>query len=380
MNIKGYTDNKREEYINILSDLIRQDTTNPPGNEYLAATIIHKKLQQLNIPFTTHEKEKGRTNTIAKIGSKGKQVLFSAHLDVVPADDGWDTPPFEPIIKNGEMYGRGTTDNKAQCACILLIAEYLKSIEQELKNTFIFVWAADEEQGSKYGIDFLLKEKLISPNMAIIPDVGGNLEKIDIAEKGITNIQITAIGKAAHGAYPHLGTNAIIKMAKFLTKISNHELDHKSHKYLSAPTINIGTITGGSVPNSVPDSCSSVLNIRYLPSQKPESIIEELKTVAGKDFKFKILLDIPATEMEENHILIDTIIKIAKTHNIHVRRNGLSGGTDTKRFLLNNIPAVGYDFVADNLAHSANEHVTLNNLFKYAIIMCEVCQELDNSI
>ncbi len=373
---------RKSEYINLLSDLIRQKTVNPPGNEYLAAEIIEKKLDQLKIPYTLHEKEKGRTNIIARIGNSGKTILFNTHLDTVPAGDGWHSDPFEPVIKDNKLYGRGAIDDKGQAVAILLIAEYLKAHESKLRNSFVFVWAADEELGSGAGIKFLLDENLLDPDFVIIPDISGAMRKIDIAEKGVCNIRVTALGKQAHGSRPALGVSAIAAMADLISRLKDYTLEHSPHPFLSAPTINFGTIKGGSAPNTVAAKCELVLNVRYLPGQSPEGILEELKHQAEDlgTFDFEVLLDLKPTEVDPEHFIVRAIQEGAQRFGIEARPVGLSGATDTKHFLSRGIFAIGYDFTDDGLAHNADEFCDLDRLFLFAKVMVSVCFDIDHKI
>lgn len=371
---------RKDAYVKLLCDLIRAKTVNPPGDEHIAAKVVRKRLSKIGVKCKAYEKKKRRTNLIAKVGDeRGRKVLISTHLDVVPAGDGWDTDPFEPVVKDGILYGRGASDDKGQATAALLVLDCLKSIEKRLKNQYIFVFAADEEQGSSLGLHHLLKENIISPDLAIIPDVCGAMKKITIAEKGVLNLKITANGKQSHGSTPHKGVSAIACMSKFIAKLEHHILKHSLHKYLSRPTINFGTIKGGSAPNIVAGSCELIVNIRYLPSQDAGSIIAELKKISERfgEFSFEKLVDIPPTEIDDSHMLVETIRKVAERHGIKAKPYGMSGATDTKAFVMKGIPAVGYDFADDYVPHNANEYCRLDNLFRFSRIMVDVCLELD---
>jgi len=378
-----FIEKRKDSYTSLLCDLIRAKTVNPPGNEHLAAKVIRKRLSKIGVKCRAYEKKKHRTNLIAKVGNEsGSKILFSTHLDVVPAGDGWDTDPFEPVIKDNIVYGRGASDNKGQATAELLILEYLKSIENQLKNQYIFVFAADEEQGSGFGLHHLMKENIISPDFVIIPDVCGAMKNITIAEKGVLNIKITAKGKQAHGSTPQKGISAIACMSKLIAKLDHYILKHSLHKYLSRPTINFGTIKGGAAPNIVAGSCELVVNIRYLPSQTPEGIVDELNKLSERfgEFEFSILAQMPPTEVDETNILVETIKKVAEKHGINAKPKGLSGATDTKSFVLKGIPAVGFDFGDEHVAHNANEYCRLDSLFRFCRVMIDVCMELDKEV
>lgn len=369
---------KRKEYIALLKETVEQDTTNPPGNEYLVARIIKKKLDSLRIKYTVHEKEKGRTNIIARVGKPGgKKLLVAAHMDVVPAGDGWKTRPFNPVIKDNKMFGRGVADNKSSLIASLLVLEYLKQYEHVLDGQFIFAAVADEETGSTMGMEFLLKKRVFTKDnvdFAIIPDTEGEMKKIYIAEKGVLNLKVTAHGKQVHGSTPELGVNAIEKMAEFLLAIKDHELKHKKHDYLSMPTINAGSINGGIAANMVPAECECTLNIRYIPGQTPEKIIKELRGIARKIGKFSLETEVymPPHEVHPHNRFVISMIQNAEKAGIKTRLDGMSGATVAKNLALHGIPAVGFDLNSNDVAHIANEYVKIDNIFKYAKILINI--------
>jgi acetylornithine deacetylase/succinyl-diaminopimelate desuccinylase family protein len=377
---QSFIDQRKEIYTKLLCDLIRAKTVNPPGNEYLAAKIIKKRLSKIGAKYKLYEKKKNRTNIVAKVGNeKGKKLLISTHLDVVPAGDGWETDPFEPVIKDNILYGRGACDNKGQATAALLVLDYLKSIEKQLQNQYIFVFAADEECGSSFGLKYLLNEEIISPDYAIVVDISGAMKKITVAEKGFINLKITAKGKQAHGATPHKGISAIANMSKFIAKLDHYIMKHDLHKYLSRPTMNFGTIKGGSAPNTVAATCELILNIRHLPSQTPEGIVKELKTLSERfgEFDFETLVKLPPTEVDDKNILVETIRQVAEKHGIKAKPYGLNGATDAKSFIAHNIPAVGFDFGDDYVVHNANEYCKLDNLFGFCNILIDICLEMN---
>ncbi|MBW2971808.1 M20 family metallopeptidase [Candidatus Woesearchaeota archaeon] len=371
---------RKELYVKLLCELIKAKTVNPPGEEYVAAKIVKKRLSKMSVKYKLYEKKRKRTNIVAKVGNdKGKSILISAHLDTVPAGDGWSTDPFVPVIKEGVLYGRGASDNKGQAAAILLVLDYLKSVEKQLRNQYVFVFAADEEQGSVLGLKYLLNEKIVSPDFAVVPDVGGSMKKITVAEKGVLNLKVTAKGVQAHGSSPQKGVSAIVSMSKFIAKLEHHILKHQLHKFLTRPTINFGTIRGGSAPNTVAAHCECLMNIRYLPSQTPEGIIDELKEISERfgEFSFEVTARMPPTEVDEKNILVETIKHVAAKHGLDPKLKGLSGATDTKSFVLHNIPAVGFDFADDYVAHNADEYCKLENLFRFCHVLIDICLELD---
>ena len=300
---KSYFKEHREEItdylIKILKEAVNEKTVNPgrdnlkdfpyltvSGEESKVGRIIMRELDSLGVKYDVRELVKERANVIGYYGKGEPSLLIGTHMDVVPPGDGWDTDPFEAYIKDGKLYGRGVLDNKGPLVSSLVTLKILKEAGINLKGTFILGAIVSEELREKGemdpGIEFLIKHKHISPTYAIIPDIGENMEKIDIAEKGRLVLKITSTGKQAHGSTPERGVNAVIMMAELLTKLKNLKMATKGHKYLGSPSINPGVIKGGSVANIVPAKCELLIDIRYLPDQTAEGIIDEIKILQKK--------------------------------------------------------------------------------------------------
>jgi acetylornithine deacetylase/succinyl-diaminopimelate desuccinylase family protein len=375
-------ENSFDELKELLRELVKQDTTNPPGNEYLGVKVVQKFLNKYNIPYEIHSKEKGRENIIVRIGKGDKRLFSAGHLDIVPVGDlsQWKYPPFDGHVEGNIMYGRGTMDNKGSLAGLLITVKAVWEIRDQLNGIFIAAGVADEEKGSKYGTEYLMEKGLIDCNWAIIPDIGGNLMNIDVAEKGIVNIKITTHGKSAHGSTPEKGINAIEKMAEVIGILNDLSFEYEPHEFLSAPTKNIGTITGGSAPNMVADRCEIIVNIRYLPSQTPESIVADLKKKIGKminGFDITIIEYLKPSEVDPDNILVNTIIEKTKAiAGRNAKRMGLGGGTVCKTFIEKGIPAVGWGPGPSDVAHIANEYIDLKEVLDFSRVMAEIVIDL----
>ncbi len=380
--IKELVESSYDELVQLLKELVQQDTTNLPGNEYLGVRVLEKFLKKYDIPYEIHWKEKGRENIIVRIGQGNKKLFSAGHIDVVPAGDKslWKYPPFEGHVEGNIMYGRGTTDDKGPLAALFIAAKVIWQLKDKLNGTFIVSGVADEERGSAYGTDYLMEEGLIDCDYAIIPDIGGNCKFIDVAEKGVLDIKITTKGRSAHGSTPELGINAIEKMADIINALKKYQFKYTEHKYLSAPTINIGTIKGGNASNMVPDKCEIVINVRYLPSQNKNDIkknLEQYLQDIHKDTEIEIMANLNPTEVDPNNEMVRAISK--KTNEImgfEPTLSGLGGATVCKTFIENNIPAVGWSPGPDNVAHIANEYIDLKELLKFTQTMAEVVFEI----
>ncbi|MBT7902449.1 ArgE/DapE family deacylase [Candidatus Woesearchaeota archaeon] len=405
--IKKFTNNSKKESITILSKLIAAKTDNPPGNEILAVNIIKEFFQKNKIKYQIicNPKTKNRPNIIGYLGpdpkqgnksnipkkskEKIKKILLVLHTDVVPAGDNWNTPPFKATIKNGKIYGRGTSDNKGPLGAALMTLKFLKQYESKLKHQILLACVSDEETGgtSNAGIEYLLEKKLITADFTIVPDIAGNMKILDIAEKGIINLKITALGKSAHGSTPDEGINAIILLTELIQKLKNYTLKHKSHKYLSKPTINFGTILGGDAANMVAAHCETILNIRYIPSQTKNKIIAEIKKISlpleqkGKNgkFKFEVLADAKPHEINPKSKEVQIMLNLLnKELNIKASLNGISGATFAKWLNISGIPAIGWGFGNNNQAHIANEHIKEKEYHKFIEALTLICWKLSS--
>lgn len=384
-DIDEFIDAHREELIRITCDLIAAKTENPPGRERLAANIVEKYLDGLGIRHESFEKEPERTNIVARVGTGRPSLLVACHLDVVPAGDGWDQDPFKATVTNGKIVGRGASDNKGQMAPSMILAKFLKERESSLKGEFILVGAADEERGSRLGLEYLINECGLTADYAIVPDISHGMKKIDVSEKGALFVEITSHGKQAHGSQPELGINAIWNMIELLNEIRSLPFRCTSDPLFSPPTLNLGTIQGGAARNIVPGKCQAGLDIRYLPGETKDEIVERIQGIINKieradsqaRFELTVGSDLPPSAVSHDNPLIGLIQRHTEDV-IGVRPEliGLSGTTVTKQLLDRDITAVGFGPGDESQAHVANESIEVQQLVDFAKIMARVSCEL----
>jgi acetylornithine deacetylase/succinyl-diaminopimelate desuccinylase-like protein len=148
-----------KETTHVLSELIQLDTTNPPGNEHKAIEYLQKKLAAEGIASEVLERERGRSNLVARLkGSRpGKKLLLLSHVDVVPVPDPtkWKYPPFSGAVAEGYVWGRGALDMKGMTAIEYSVFTLFKRERFDFAGELLFVATADEEKGSTYGAEWL---------------------------------------------------------------------------------------------------------------------------------------------------------------------------------------------------------------------------------
>lgn len=380
--VGNYMQGEEKEIVDLACKLINAKTENPPGNEILAVQIVADFFLSLKIPYKLFEKTKDRTNIIGYIGSSGEQphaptLLVACHLDVVPAGDDWKRNPFEAWIENGRIYGRGSSDNKGQMASMMAVARFLKENESQLKGQFILAGVADEERGSALGLEYLLNECGIKADYAIIPDVAHNMKLIDVTEKGALFLEITSHGKQAHGSRPEMGINALWNMLSLLERIKRLKFSKTAHPLHTPPTVNLGSIHGGTAPNIVPALCKAQLDIRYLPDDSSDNIINDLKNIIKEvesqfsaKFDVRVISNQIPTAVPINNPLVELISKHAVTVlGTRPKPKGMSGATVTKQLIQKGIIAVGFGPGDESEAHATNESVSIKELVDFAQIM-----------
>jgi acetylornithine deacetylase/succinyl-diaminopimelate desuccinylase-like protein len=225
----------KQEVTQLLRELIRIDTTNPPGNETQAATYLAHYLANEGFKTEVIESAPGRGSVITRLKGTGEKpsLLLLSHLDVVAADPNeWTVDPFAGTIKDGYVYGRGAIDMKSMTASEVLVMELLKKNNVKLKGDVVLAATADEEQGGEEGAGYLLqnyREKIWCPYVIneggglAVPTEKGNVFTVQTAEKGILWLKIKAKGTPGHGSTPNTADNAIMRIYKVIDKIENYQ-------------------------------------------------------------------------------------------------------------------------------------------------------------
>jgi succinyl-diaminopimelate desuccinylase len=397
----GNKDHIRTEILRILKEMVAQKTVNVPtsklpnfdylsmrGEEWRVAEIVKREFDAWGIPYKVFEKQKGRPNVIGYIGkgeASDKKLFTACHMDIVPPGGGWSTDPFQMTEKNGKVYGRGVLDNKGPLASSMVAAKTMKTIigdsaiPGELQTSALADEEATDPDGIDYGVHYLMEEKLIDPTYAIIPDIGENMQKIDTAEKGRIVVRIKAKGVQAHGSTPHLGVNAIHKMARFLTLLENYILKFTPDPILKGPTVNVGEISGGAAANIVPNECACDIDIRIVPGQTPESVRQELKSLSlqvADDFEVDLQDASLPHAINPDNILVKSIQENARQFGLNPVPFGLGGGTFAKGMNQHGILSVGFGPGDDTAFHVEDEFVEIEQLVTFAHLICLIAIDL----
>ena len=384
-----FVDARRDDLKAYLADLIRARTVNPPGDEYLAAKVLTDFCDARGIAYETFAAEEGRTNVVARIGQGRPRLLVPCHFDVVPAGDGWDTDPFDPVVTEDRIVGRGAKDNKGPLAAMMVVADYLKAHEADLSGQLILAGCADEEAGSQLGMVYLLEACGLEADLAIVPDAGYEMREIDVGEKGALFLKVRAVGRQAHGSAPHKGASALWPVIDFLGRIREWRPPTPTAgpgaDLFSPPTLNVGTIHAGAAPNMVPGECEAKIDVRYLPGTDGADLIAhlrgELAAVAdhaqGVTMDLEVLSDQAPTLVQDDGGLIDALERHTEAvAGYRPVRYGQPGATVAKFLILRGIPAVGFSCGPEGVEHVAGEWTGTEDLARFAEVMLRVTLDL----
>ena len=224
----------RQEVTELLQELIRIDTTNPPGNETTAAELLRDYLEDAGVSCELYAKIPERANLVARIPGRGAgpKLLFLSHTDVVLADASeWSADPFGGELRNGEIWGRGALDMKGQVAAEAVAIASLAREGFEPAGDLIFCATADEEVGAGFGASWLCDEHgdvvrcdyLVNEGSGDRVELGGNAYYLcSVAEKMSAPFRLRVHGRSGHASMPGIADNALVKAAPLITALGSY--------------------------------------------------------------------------------------------------------------------------------------------------------------
>ncbi len=274
------------EPLALLQELVRIPSPNPPGDTQAIARYIAGQMQQAGCQVAAlappHKPE--AVSVIATIGSGDPVIMLHAHIDTVPiaANEAalWSVDPYGAVIQDGRLYGKGSVDDKAPLAAMMIATMRAAAHPAGLLGTLVLVAAAEEEVGGQLGTRWLADNgHLPASDFIIVGEQTHN--RVAVAHKGVMRATVRAAGRSVHATNPDRGINAITAMAKAVLALDEYHktLASRVHPIVGVPTCNVGVIQGGSTANAVPDSCTVHLDRRMIPREDPEAVKTELQAV-----------------------------------------------------------------------------------------------------
>ncbi len=320
-----------------------------------------------------------RPNLVATIkGETDRTFWILSHTDVVPPGDpsGWRTPPFEPEVREGRIYGRGSEDNGQALIASFYAAKGLLDAKIRPHYTLKLVAVSDEEVGSTKGAIYLLDQNLFGKNdLVLVPDYcQPEGDKIEVSEKNILWVAIRTHGLQTHGSTPDKGVNAMEAASRYMLRL----VEQLRGKYVKIdalfdPSVSTFSPTrrDANVPNvnTIPGEDVFYMDCRILPEYPPEEILEEMQKLGeemGKELGVKIEVEVKqmthSAQMPSDAEVVRLLQEaLRKTRGVEGKLIGVGGGTVANYFRERGIPAAVWG-TGDDVAHIVNEYCKIENL------------------
>lgn len=375
----------RDEMVKTLVDMLKIPAISPVSGgtgEGKRAEFLRTILESWGFKPTTYsyldESNTERPNIVVRYGDKERTLWVVSHIDTVSEGDIalWNTDPFKPVVLDGRIYGRGSVDDGQPAVASMYALRALKEEGIEMNFNFGLVLVADEEPGSKYGIQKLLRERIFSKtDLFIVPDwTAPNGDQIEVAEKSILWVKITVHGKQVHASTPEDGVNAYRYMAKFL--LAADDLLHKKYNaqnQMFAPPVSTFEMTkhekNVDSVNIISGTEISYIDCRVLPDYKLDDVLQDLRSIASLlEFgEVRIDFEIPNREdaaqpTSENSEIVQLLrVRIKEERGIDAKAIGIGGGTCAGFFRREGFESAVWS-TGDDIAHQPNEYSTIKNM------------------
>lgn len=336
--------------------------------------------------FETEHMDFEDTENLWSVRGNGSPCLvFAGHTDVVPPGnlDNWQTPPFEPVEKDGLLFGRGAADMKGSLAAMMTATRRFVGEFPGHKGTIAFLITSDEEgpfiNGTVRVVDELIKRgQVIDYSIVGEPSSTQQLgDVIKIGRRGSLTCWLTTKGIQGHVAYPHLADNAIHRAAHFIDELVKIEWD-QGNEYFPPTSLQVTNFKAGEAVNIVPGEAAIEFNLRYSTEQTHTQIKTRVEALAAKhapDFDINWKLN-GEPFLTESHQLIDAVAKSIKQVKGIDTRPETSGGTSDGRFIAKTGAQVVELGPINQTIHQVNECVAIDDLSQLSDIYYETLKRL----
>jgi succinyl-diaminopimelate desuccinylase len=335
--------------------LITYDTSTLEGMQSAAGFVKGwLEARDVEVTGTLHN---GRPVLTATVGAQsGPTIVLHGHLDVVPGH----ADQFTPRVAGDRLYGRGAYDMKGGLAAIMCAVRDLAD-QSNVRVHFVCVSDEESEEEEQRGSDYAV-EQGYTGDFAVTGEPTDL--HIGVQAKGVLAMRIEVTGKAAHGSTPWVGDNAVLKAVDVFRGIESLPFARESSDLFDRPSINLGRIWGGDALNKVPDMCVIDVDVRYLPGQDPDDILDAVSRLPDAHV-MTVFHRAPVIVERDNpfvQALGDAVSGVAAvSERISVGRHGAS---DAISFLDAGIPAVEFGPVGDG-HHGPEEWVSIASLDQY---------------
>jgi len=325
--------------------------------------------------------EGGVTNLfLTKRFGDGEHLCFAGHVDVVPAGDGWDSNPFEPMIRDGRIYARGAQDMKSGVAAFIYAVREARDFDGRLS----ILLTSDEEGDATYGTQIMLKHlKMLNllPDFVVVAEP--TCEKrfgdaIKIGRRGSINGYITILGKQGHAAYPEKAINPIHLIANRLKEIAGINLDNGDDDFAPSQMV-ITDIRGGmEVTNVTPASLKIMFNVRNSTKTTQDDVKLYIKNVlSGLDYSLELTQGSYPFVTKRDSKIVKKISKSIESITDMKPKLSTAGGTSDARFMgAYGIDVVEFGVINDTI-HAPNENTSIKEVENLYAVFADLIKNFD---
>jgi succinyl-diaminopimelate desuccinylase len=393
-------DEMTDELVGFLQQLVRIPTTNPPGENYReCASLIGDRLWRFGYDVEYVESEglpectvgHPRVNVIGRLpGDRPHPTLhFNGHLDVVPPGKGWSVEPFGGIVKEGRIFGRGVTDQKAGIAASLFAIEAIRRCGFKTVGSIEQSATVDEESGGLAGVAYLARSGYFNRDSIdyVVITEPLDYDRICLGHRGVYWFEVIMKGRIAHGSLPFLGASAIDRMARLITAVEYKLKPSLAARKTSMPvvpegarsaTINVNAIAGGQpIENPqtpcVADTCRAIFDRRLIIEEDLAEVRREFMALIedlriddpGIDYELNDLMVVDPTMTDRHSPLVTTMAEAVQSIIGRAAPLIASPGTyDQKHFtrIAGIDQSIAYGPGILNIAHQPDEYCRIDHL------------------
>ena len=409
-----YIRNHRSDLADLTLDLLAVETANPPGDTRDIVDLIEGYLDPYPVEVDRIAVDPAKPNLLVRLpGECDETILYNGHTDTVPfATETWSSDPLGERADD-RLYGRGATDMKGPLAAMLFAITAFVETGTTPPTDLLFAFVSDEEVGGDAGLSALVDDGRLEAAACVIgePTCEEDRHSVTVADRGSVWLTVEASGASAHGSRPVLGENAIdrlyeaiqtlrerfgarkLDVAPELEPIIEESIEYyaptmgaeAARDLFALPSINLGTIEGGEVINSVPQSARAAIDIRLTAGVQTSDVLADIRHCV-LDCEGVSITDVSwsvGTAEAIDTPLVEAVVSSASAvTGEQIYRRSATGGGDAKQLRNAGIPTVEFAFGTDTV-HAVDEYIPLealvNNAVVYANLPREVTEELGDS-
>lgn len=362
----------RGDSVALARELVRIDSRNPrlvPGapGEVAVAAVLAAVLSAWGLDTQVVDAAPGRPNVIARRRGRGtgRSLMLNGHIDVVGVE-GMSHAPFDAILENGRLYGRGASDMKGGVAAMCAAAA---RVSADLEGDIIIVAAADEEWESAGTAAALAAGA--RADAAIVAEPTGL--RIMPAHKGFAWLEILVRGRAAHGSRWDIGIDAIRMAGLLLAELDRLDVEvlpDRTHRILGRPSVHASLIDGGIGLSTYPDKCVLRIERRTIPGETADDVLREVRDLCIRVQKrrpelnadVRLLFSQPPSDVSDDAPVVRALARELERQNLPTPSIGMSAWTDAALLNQAGIPAICFGPGDMALAHAAEEYIETRDI------------------